>query len=99
LLASQSPNLGAVMLLITLISVSVILYFLPSALAMYFRHPAVGRIILVNVFLGWTLLGWIVSLAWVLTGNHCKHQGYSSARSIPDRYGSPDFSNLENWEA
>jgi hypothetical protein len=42
---------------------SVILYFVPTIVA-WLRHvPGKGSVTVVNVFLGWTVIGWIVALA------------------------------------
>jgi hypothetical protein len=41
-----------------------ILYFLPMAIAIYRSHPKVGRIVLVNLLLGCTQIGWVVALIW-----------------------------------
>ena len=41
-----------------------ILYFLPSIIAAYRNHPNVAGILILNVFLGWTLLGWVGALIW-----------------------------------
>lgn len=46
---------------ITIIIV-IILYFLPAIVAVTRRAHA-GPVIVVNLFLGWTFLGWVVSLA------------------------------------
>lgn len=43
-------------------------YFIPTVVAISRDHPSKGGIIVVNVLLGWTILGWIVSLAWSLSG-------------------------------
>ena len=50
---------GACMLL-----ACVLLYLLPSAVAIGRGHPNTGPIMIVDLFLGWTLIGWVVSLAW-----------------------------------
>ena len=39
-------------------------YFLPSFIAMLRDHKNKLAIVLLNTFLGWTLLGWISSLVW-----------------------------------
>ncbi|WP_414540160.1 superinfection immunity protein [Stenotrophomonas forensis] len=45
-----------------------LLYLLPSYEAWRRNHPNLMGVILVNVLLGWTLLGWVVALVWsVLT--------------------------------
>jgi hypothetical protein len=39
------------------------LYFIPTIVA-YVRHvPNAGSVVVINVFLGWTLIGWVVALA------------------------------------
>lgn len=43
-------------------------YFLPSLIALLRRHPNGCAILVVNLSLGWTLLGWVVALAWSCTG-------------------------------
>ena len=40
------------------------LYLLPTFEAWLKRHPNLASIALLNVFLGWTLLGWVVSMVW-----------------------------------
>ena len=53
---------------IALIIIVFIIYFIPSIIAIYFReHPSQTAIFVVNLFLGWSLLGWVVALAWSLT--------------------------------
>jgi hypothetical protein len=39
-------------------------YFLPSLIAGTRRHPHGNAIFLVNLLLGWTLLGWLAALIW-----------------------------------
>jgi hypothetical protein len=46
----------------------VLAYMLPSELAMYRDCKATIWIALVNVFLGWTILGWFVALGWAASG-------------------------------
>lgn len=59
-----------------LLSLLVVLAYLAAALAIYFaptinaakrRHPNFNPIFIVNLFLGWTLIGWVVALAWSAT--------------------------------
>ena len=40
-----------------------IAYWAPSITAGVRRVPNVGSVIVVNLFLGWTVVGWIVALA------------------------------------
>ncbi|WP_131751207.1 MULTISPECIES: superinfection immunity protein [Legionella] len=40
-----------------------ILYFLPALIASKRNHQLANSIAVVNLFFGWTLLGWVLSLA------------------------------------
>lgn len=46
-----------------------VFYFLPAIIAGSRKHYNVDAITLLNLFTGWTLLGWIVSLVWAMTDN------------------------------
>lgn len=43
-----------------------LIYLLPSIIAVIRGHPRTGAIILLNIFLGWTAVGWVVALLWSL---------------------------------
>lgn len=43
-----------------------VLYFLPTIIVLLRRKKNVLGPILVNVLLGWTIVGWIVALIWAL---------------------------------
>ncbi|HEX2296008.1 MAG TPA: superinfection immunity protein [Actinomycetota bacterium] len=38
-------------------------YFIPIIVGAIRKVPNIGSIIVVNLFLGWTLIGWVVALA------------------------------------
>lgn len=40
-------------------------YFIPSMIAANKKHYA--GVVVVNLFLGWTLLGWVGALAWAVS--------------------------------
>jgi hypothetical protein len=42
-------------------------YFLPSIVAGSRHHHNGGAVFVINFFLGWTLIGWAVALAWAFT--------------------------------
>ena len=44
------------------------IYFLPATIADCKGHPHAGGIWVINFFLGWTGLGWIIALAWACCG-------------------------------
>ncbi len=39
------------------------IYFMPTIVAALGKHPLVAPVIVLNVFLGWTFVGWVVALA------------------------------------
>jgi ABC-type sugar transport system permease subunit len=54
-----------VLLLLVLVGVSIVFYFLPSIIGYNKRNAS--AIFLLNLFLGWTLVGWVVALVWSVT--------------------------------
>ena len=44
-----------------------LIYFLPSIIAFARKRPNAAAIFVLNFFLGWSLIGWVVSLVWALT--------------------------------
>ncbi|MFA5346403.1 MAG: superinfection immunity protein [Candidatus Omnitrophica bacterium CG08_land_8_20_14_0_20_41_16] len=40
------------------------IYFLPTLIAFLRQHKNSLAIFLLNLLLGWTVLGWVVSLVW-----------------------------------
>jgi hypothetical protein len=47
----------------------IFVYFIPSMAAKSRRHRNYSAIAILNLFLGWTLIGWILSLVWAYTDN------------------------------
>ena len=43
------------------------LYLIPSIIAQCRRHPKKVRIMLLNILLGWTIIGWLAALVWACT--------------------------------
>lgn len=52
--------------------VGLALYFVPSIVAKVRRHKNVVPIELVNIFFGWTVIGWVVALAWAASSQEKK---------------------------
>jgi Superinfection immunity protein len=46
-----------------LLGVIVLVYFLPAVVASRRQVPNAGSVFVLNLFLGWTLIGWVVALA------------------------------------
>jgi hypothetical protein len=41
-------------------------YFVPSIIAYAHQNRNSGAILALNIFLGWTVVGWVVALVWAL---------------------------------
>lgn len=54
-------------------------YMVPLLIAIKRKHPQVAAIGVVNIFLGWSFLGWVIALTWSLTNEN------GSASPIPPR--------------
>jgi len=54
-------------LLIAFAALLVWIYLLPWWVTKGREHPNVYSIAVVNIFLGWTFIGWVVCLAWSLS--------------------------------
>jgi hypothetical protein len=46
---------------------SILIYFIPSYIAVKKDHKNKAGIILLNLFLGWSVIGYIVSLVWAMS--------------------------------
>jgi hypothetical protein len=55
----------------------ILLYFLPSIIGQD-KKDALG-IFLVNLLLGWTVVGWVVALLWACASDHPRAVQYASA--------------------
>jgi hypothetical protein len=53
---------GAAMLIILLMA-----YFIPTVVANGRRHHNTMAIFVLNLFLGWTFIGWLAALVWACT--------------------------------
>jgi Superinfection immunity protein len=43
-----------------------VMYFLPSIIALVRSKRDITAILLLNLFLGWTFIGWVVALVWAV---------------------------------
>lgn len=68
-------------------------YFLPTAAAMTWHSPAFKTIFRLNLFLGWTGIGWIVAFVWAArqTGeNASAPPGGMASPTVPPTSGKPE---------
>ncbi len=61
----SSPIAGFVLMVIAFVA-----YFLPTFIAAKRNHPNGNGIGLLNIFLGWTGIGWLASLIWSVSAIH-----------------------------
>jgi hypothetical protein len=52
------------------VSFSFVMYFLPSIIALMRNKRDIVAIILLNFFLGWSVIGWIVALVWAAKSDY-----------------------------
>lgn len=62
--AAEKDSTGEIFVVLVLAS-----YFLPAIVASIRRHRNQDAIFVVNLFFGWTLVGWVVALAWSATAD------------------------------
>jgi RsiW-degrading membrane proteinase PrsW (M82 family) len=60
---------GAVVVWLFLIIASIAFYFLPFIIAERRKHKNKLAILITNLLLGWTVVGWIGALIWSTTDN------------------------------
>lgn len=53
--------------MIVLLIISIACYFAPTMAAMGRSHRQTLPIVLLNLFLGWTIVGWVAALVWACT--------------------------------
>ncbi|MGY3234091.1 hypothetical protein ACVMAJ_000981 [Bradyrhizobium sp. USDA 4448] len=66
-IAYAAPPQGDPVAGLMVISAVLISYFLPSIIAFGRGHHQRAAILLTNLLLGWTVLGWIAALIWSAT--------------------------------
>jgi Superinfection immunity protein len=52
---------------LTLLILALVWYFIPWLVAVLGHHRQRYAILALNLFLGWTLVGWVLALVWALT--------------------------------
>jgi hypothetical protein len=60
-LGSSGGGAAIGVLLFVLLGLS--FYFIPTIVGVIRKVPNIGSVIVINFFLGWTLIGWVVALA------------------------------------
>lgn len=55
--------------MILLCSLIFVCYFVPTFVAMVRSHRNAAAITILNIFLGWTFIGWLIALVWSFTND------------------------------
>ena len=56
-----------VLIFIAMLGFGALLYLLPAFIAAVRRRPNTAAILVLNLFLGWTFIGWVGALVWSFT--------------------------------
>lgn len=46
------------------VGLCILLYFVPWMIAAYRNHHQRSAIVILNIFLGWSFIGWLIALIW-----------------------------------
>lgn len=75
---------------IVFIFLTIATYFLPSFNAFSRKHPDRWPIFMLDLFLGWTIIGWVVSLVWsvspIPSADTTRAQPQPQPQSEEDKY-------------
>ena len=62
------------------------LYFLPTFISQHRGHPNATPIFLLDLFLGWTFIGWLVALIWSASSIAAKSAATAPEPAVDDKY-------------
>jgi hypothetical protein len=78
---------GALLVIVPLIAG---LYFLPTICALVRKVPNVGSVAVINIFLGWTFIGWVIALAMAFrSANPSVHVNVHNQQPYQQPYQQP----------
>lgn len=81
-MSGDSGAIGALMLFF----IGSVVYFLPTINAKSRKHPNASSIFLLDLFLGWTLIGWVAALVWSASAISKSERSLTKKEETPDRY-------------
>jgi hypothetical protein len=82
---SRADALTAIVFIFGFIGVSFALYFIPAIVAGIRHHRNEMAIFMLNLFLGWTLVGWVAALVWACTADTLQPPPSSSSSGPTNR--------------
>lgn len=78
---------------------AVLVYFLPSLVALDRKHKDAAGVAILNFALGWTLLFWVVALAWAASGARGGATEQSAAAPSPPPQALTTVEEIERLAA
>lgn len=81
------------------LAVLLFIYFFPAVVARWRGHQSTMAIFVLNLFLGWTVLGWVVALVWAASAKTqpviIQMLGNNEARLL--RYDEEERPQRSHW--
>ena len=81
-----------ILLALILLVISLCLYFLPTIVAHRRNHRNLLGIFLLNLFLGWMLIGWVGALVWAVLVSQSDSNSAGPSSSFAQRREEPENS-------
>ncbi|MGP0075216.1 MAG: superinfection immunity protein [Bryobacteraceae bacterium] len=75
------------------------LYFLPTIIGATRQKTNLVGIFLVNFFLGWSVIGWIIALVWAVSTERVDQISYARTAPVPQPQGRFCSSCGSAWQA
>lgn len=69
LVADESRSTLALALRLAAQLAIILVYLVPTIIAQRYQYPKQPAILMLNVALGWTIVGWVIALFWALSAN------------------------------
>ena len=73
----------SVIILLVFFLVGLLVNFIPSIVAFRRNHEHRIAILLINIFLSWTVAAWIITLIWALSGSSSQPQTTVIVQQVP----------------
>jgi ABC-type sugar transport system permease subunit len=85
-------TIAVILLALMLLVISLCLYFLPTIVAHKRNHRNLLGIFLLNLFLGWMLIGWVGALVWAVLVSQSDSNGGGPSSLFAQRSEEPQNS-------
>ncbi len=87
-MSDSGINLVIILFFVLLGLLALLSYLLPSIIAILRKVPSTGSVLVINLFLGWSVVGWIVALALAFRS---KQQPYADVVVQPSPPGPRQY--------